>query len=111
MSNLKTLTILGGLHTWEKQNLVTKFDKRGAYDDLKCANCGALAKRRGFTEFIETSLNTPNICPKGRQIKTPDKIKIIEVDAQGKAFSNLIPGSEHFVVSPPFGYKNDLNGL
>jgi hypothetical protein len=107
----KTLYLTGGLHDWQKQNLITKKDKRGFYDDYKCANCGALGKRRGFVEFIETPLSTYLNCPKGKTLKVPTKIKITFCNGSGVNFSNLTPGSEHFVITPPKGYLNDSRGV
>lgn len=39
------------------------------------------------------------------------KIKVTKCTAYGKVFSNLLPDSEHEVVTPPQGYKNDHSGV
>ena len=39
------------------------------------------------------------------------KIKVIHCEAFGKVFDNLIPNSEHIIIEPPFGYKNDKFGI
>ena len=43
--------------------------------------------------------------------KKMGKIKITQMQAVGKAFANLTPGSEHAVVNPPKGQKNGERGL
>lgn len=39
------------------------------------------------------------------------KIKITFCNAQGGQFANLTPGSEHEVIDPPKGHKNDNRGV
>ena len=52
-----------------------------------------------------------HLCPKAPKKEIPLKIKVTRCTANGKAFSNLLPNSEHAVVTPPLGYRNDHTGV
>jgi len=39
-------------HQWEKQNLVTKTDKIGLYDEYRCERCGVTVKRYGLGPIV-----------------------------------------------------------
>ncbi len=41
----------------------------------------------------------------------PKKVKVTQCTAFGKIFDNLTPDSEHDVVKPIPGYKNDETGV
>lgn len=110
------VSIKKSLHSFEKKNLVTISSKgrKGGYDILECSKCGIQGKRYSLTtvEISEAySKEKAFLCPNASAIKIPQKIKVIYCNAKGKAFSNLIPNSEHEVVSPPDGYKNDHTGV
>ena len=101
-------------HEWDKKNLVTIPSRKGGYDKLQCKNCGIKAKRftLGRVEIPETYKREKAFrCPKAVSKEAPKKIKVIFCTAHGKAFGNIIPESEHEVITPPQGYKNDRTGV
>lgn len=109
-----TINLNEGGHVWEKQNLVTIFNGRKHYDIYKCKNCGIEGKTNSLiTISLKESLSSENIfnC-KGKIHKDlPTRIKITNCTAAGPQFQNLTQNSEHDVVTPPNGYKNDYTGL
>jgi hypothetical protein len=108
-SNIKTSG-----HVWEKQNLVTISRQGKMFDEMVCKNCGMKGKRFGF-ESVEVSekYNVKNVhsCPKRVPIDIPKRIKVTYCYANGKKFENLLRDSEHDVITPPNGYKNDHTGV
>jgi len=102
-------------HNWDKKNLVSKPGKKGHYDEVECTNCGIKGRRYGFTEVsISESYSKEKAfnCPKAPPLCIPERIKITFCTASGRAFGNLIPGSEHDVLEcPPEPYKNDNSGV
>lgn len=108
-SNIKT-----SQHDWEKKNLVTLNSRGRMFDKVVCKNCGMKGRRYGF-ETVEVSSNykIQNVhnCPKATVKEVPKKVKVTICTASGNAFLNLQPGSEHEVITPPNGYKNDHTGV
>lgn len=98
-------------HKLEKQNLITKKNKLGLYDEYKCTKCGLRGKRYTLGEDLVVdgrfSSAKAGDCPDAGM---PAKIKITHCLAYGKVFVNLTPGSIHEVVSPPKG-RNNKNGV
>ncbi len=98
-------------HILEKQNLVTRQDKSGFYDEYKCTQCGIRGKRYGLSEFLQVdgrfSKSKVGFCP---NVEVSKSIRIIQCNAFGKHFKNLIPGSIHKVVPMPHNQNND-NGV
>jgi len=92
-------------HNFEKQNMMTKFDRRGSYDEFKCSLCGLSGKAYNLKEVFvsEKSAKKAHNCPKAN---TPIKIQITQCGAFGKLFKNLIPRSIHYVVPTPEGHDN-----
>lgn len=108
-SNIKT-----SQHVWEKKNLVTVNRHGKMFDEMVCKNCKMKGRRYGF-EYVEVSekykFDNVHLCPKAEPIEIPIKVKVTRCNAYGKVFSNLLPGSEHDVLTPPTGYKNDHEGV
>lgn len=108
-SNIKT-----SQHVWEKQNLVTVNRRGKMFDEMVCKNCKMKGRRFGF-ESVEVSENykfeNVHLCPKAEPIEIPEKVKVTNCTASGKAFENLTPNSIHEIVTPPSGYKNDHTGV
>lgn len=101
-------------HICMKQNLVTISKSGRMYDKMKCSLCGMEGKRYGFThvEVLEKyKEENVHLCPNAKPIEIPKKIKVIRCLASGAPFKNLLPNSEHEVVTPPTGYKNDHTGV
>lgn len=102
-------------HDFEKQNLVTLKGRKGTYDLMKCKHCGMTGKRINIetvTVGNNYSFKNANDCPKAPKVNIENKrIKVTFCTANGKAFSNLTPHSEHDIVTPPEGYKNDHTGV
>lgn len=92
-------------HKFEKQNLVTMFDRQGQYDVYKCSACGLSGKARDLASVSVSGSNKKRVlnCPKAVLVR---RIRIINCSAYGKAFENLKPGSIHDVISPPAGHDN-----
>ena len=92
-------------HNFEKQNLVTQFDRRGQYDVYKCSRCGLSGKARDLVNVDVGSNNKKRAhnCPKAEVIQ---RVRITKCHAVGKLFENLHPGTLHDVVAPPAGYDN-----
>lgn len=101
-------------HDWHKENLVGRKSKRGVYDVMVCKNCGVKGRRYNF-EYVEVSESyrheKAKLCPKAEKPKIPKKIKVTMCIAFGYDFSNLLPDTEHEVVTPPFGYENNPYGV
>lgn len=101
-------------HEWDKQNLVTLRDRKGAYDAMICRNCGIKGKRRNLA-FIEVSDNYSHNkvikCKNAPDIEIPLTVRVKKCTAVGSAFSNMTPGSVHNVIEPPKPYKNDHSGV
>lgn len=101
-------------HDWEKQNLVTISRRGKMFDEMVCANCGMKGRRYGF-ESVEVSENykfeNVHLCPKAKPVEIPEKVRVTNCTALGKAFENLTPNSIHEIVTPPSGYKNDHTGV
>ncbi|GGB82740.1 hypothetical protein GCM10007424_23470 [Flavobacterium suaedae] len=101
-------------HDFEKTNLVTKYSRKGNYDDYKCTNCGMKGKSYRLNEIqVSDTYSSSNVanCKKAPLFQPPKKIKITQCTASGEAFKNLTNGSVHDVVTPPEGYKNDYRGV
>lgn len=99
-----------GGHTWEKQNLVTVTKAGGSYDEMRCSNCGIKGRRYDLANVSVSenySMSKVYNCPKQKEQPLPVRIRITDCRANGKIFSNLIPGSEHDVVSAPKGQNNN----
>lgn len=98
-------------HNLEKQNLVTRQNIYGLYDEYKCTQCGIHGKRYGLSGYLQVdgrfSKSKVASCPDAKVSKS---IKIIQCNAFGKHFENLIPGSVHKIVSTPPKQNND-NGV
>lgn len=102
-----------GGHVWEKQNLVTVFKNGKYYDILKCKDCGIVAKTTSLTAIeLKGSYSSQKVyhCL-GEYKRNAVRIKVTQCGANGKAFENLLPNSEHEVITPPDGYVNNHTGL
>jgi len=108
---MKTIDLSNTIHRFEKQNLITVIGKKTNYDILKCTKCGIKGKRYGISNEIILDGRTANNkiinCDGSSKVQ---KIKITNCTANGRQFSNLIPGSIHDVIIPPKGYKNGDRG-
>lgn len=102
-------------HDFEKQNLVSL--KNGS-DRLKCKNCGI----EGLTMYLTIlkvkgsySQNKVENCIYKKSdleaLRKDKKIRITFCQAQGSAFENLIPDSEHIVIGAPKGQKENTMGV
>jgi len=101
-------------HEWSKQNLVTLTSRRGGYDQVACIHCKMKGKRFGFeTVEVSETYSKQNVmnCPKAPKKEIPRKVRVTRCTANGEVFSNLKPNSEHDVIEPPIGYKNDQTGV
>lgn len=71
-------------------------------------------RRYGF-ESVEVSetykFENVHLCPKIPPKVIAQRIKVTICTANGKAFGNILPNTEHEVVTPPQGYKNDHTGV
>lgn len=98
-------------HDLEKQSLTTQQNKYGFYDEYKCTQCGIRGKQYGLSEFLQIdgrlSKSKVASCPDAKVSKS---IKIIQCNAFGKHFENLIPGSTHKIIPTPLNQNND-NGV
>lgn len=105
-----TMDIKAGGHVWEKQNMVTISKKRRHYDQMKCSVCGLQGKvySLGQIDIQVRSAKKGFAC---KAYKAPIKIQITICRAVGDRFSNLTPGSEHAIIEPPHGYRNDGTGV
>jgi len=97
-------------HNFEKQNLVTVRDRTGTYDFYKCSLCGLTGKQyfMGIVTVSDRIKSTSAMCPKS---KIPQRIRITQCRAIGKAFDNLTPGSVHDVIETPEGELARLSGV
>ena len=90
-----------GGHTWEKTNIVTKVDRKGAYDHYRCKNCGIEGKSYSLG-LIEVS-----VCYKDKLAHCPNakhtKVKVVHCNAAGKVFAKFTPGSIHDIIEAPDG--------
>lgn len=103
-----------GGHNWEKQNLVTIMDRKGHYDIYKCSKCGMQAKSDTISTIkLKGSYSIENVynCKGDNSINELNRIRITNCTAQGKSFENLKPNTEHSIITPPEGYKNDHTGV
>lgn len=99
-------------HKWEKQNLVTVLNGRKHYDIMKCAKCGIFGKTTSLTTIkVKSTYSKEKIFNCDGRSDVPKRIKIKYCQACGPQFKNLLPDSEHDVVTPPAGYKNDHTGV
>lgn len=88
-------------HVFDKLNLITLFDKKGSYDNLKCKNCGLEGKSR-MLGTIEVRKNKPcklNELRKG-------SVKILMDLPLGAKGANLLIGTIHELVEPPKDRKD-----
>lgn len=94
-----------GGHHWEKQNLVSKESRKGAFDEYTCSNCGIKGKSYtlGMIEVTERYKGKLAKC-KGQQ--KSKQVKVKHCQAVGPQFANLKDGSIHTIIDPPHGYDN-----
>lgn len=107
------ISLTQGGHHWEKQNLVTIFDGSKNYDVMKCKNCGIVGKTSSIATIkLKGSYSHETVynC-KNSDSTIPARIKVTKCAAHGKLFGNLTDDSEHDVIEPPAGYKNDFTGV
>ena len=98
---MKTVNFKYGGHKWEKQNLVTRHDRNGFFDEYQCKCCGIVGK--SYTMGI---IDIPDrYFENGRHICTSksSKVKVKFCTAHGEAFANMTPGSIHEIIKPPQG--------
>lgn len=91
-----------GPHNWQKSNLMTQSDSKGAYDQMVCTKCGCKGKRRGLhTVEVDDRFSDEKIhnCTGER----PAKVEITSESASqaGPQFANLKVGTTHKTVDPP----------
>ncbi len=99
-----------GGHIWEKQNLITKFSKRGAYDIYRCSKCGltGISRQLGRIEIDGRRIKIAQKCPHATHTSNKGRtIKITRCTAIGKAFENCIPNSVHKLITPPSDRPQD----
>lgn len=104
---------VNGSHAWKKLNLITISSRHGGYDEMICENCGLKGRRYQLdTVYVSASYSYSKAfdCPENK-CQIPQRVKVIQCFAQGGCFSNLTPNSEHNVIEPPKGYKNDSSGV
>lgn len=94
-------------HRFTKQNLVTKSNRKGTYDEYKCKDCGLSGRRYGLSGYVTVKKNKQ--CSFSPTI--PKEITITRCNAVGPQFENLTPGSKHMVIEPPHGYLNSHSGV
>lgn len=78
-----------------------------------CKNCGIKGRRyRLDIVYVSESYSCSKAfeCPTPTY-KIPKRVKVTFCKAVGSRFLNLTPNSEHDVVEPPKGYKNDETGV
>ena len=94
-----------GSHHWEKQNMMTKKDRNGMFDEYVCSCCGIKGKSYtlGYIDVLNRYDAKLRKC-KGAQKTT--RVKVVHCEAVGPQFSNLTDGSIHDVITPPSGQKN-----
>lgn len=108
------IRITEGQHEWEKQNTITVFKGNKHFDIMKCKKCGITGRTTSLAEIsLKGSYAHDNVyfCKGNRINDVPVEIQIKKVHAFGPAFKNLSPGSNHIVIEPPKGYKNDHTGV
>ena len=102
-------------HVWIKKNLMTIMGRNGGYDELVCENCKMKGRLYTLgTVRISETYKSENafLCKKAPKVDYLKKVIVItRCYAEGKVFENLTPKSEHEVVTPPEGYKNDTSGV
>lgn len=101
-------------HVFEKKNLMTIMGRRGGYDELVCKLCGIKGRSYSLGVIrIAESYKRENsfLCKKAPPIEVKKRVKVLRCNANGKIFANITPNSEHDVVTPPVGYKNDHTGV
>jgi hypothetical protein len=105
-------------HDFEKKNLVTIPSSRGGYDELVCKKCGIKGKtfqlgilqvKGSYSrEKVENCILTKEEMKSGNTGRT---IIITICTAQGPAFKNVTPDSEHVVIETPKGQTIDSKGV
>lgn len=101
-------------HVFEKKNLMTIMGRKGGYDELVCKLCGMKGRSYslGSIKIAETyKRENVFLCKKALPFNVAQRVKVSYCNATGKAFGNITPNSEHDVVTPPEGYKNDHTGV
>lgn len=101
-------------HTWAKSNLVTITTGKKPYDAMHCEKCGIKGRRYNLAEImIDGRYNEDKVmsCPFAKASNKPKRVKVTHCAAVGSQFENLVDGSEHDVIAPPIGYKNDHKGV
>ncbi len=108
---MNSLDMVSTNHKLEKQNLTSKKNECGWYDEYTCIKCGLRGKRYTLKEdlVIDGRFSAEKVgnCS---DAEAPQTIKITHCSAHGKVFENLIPESIHKVVPPPEG-QNNKNGV
>ncbi len=105
---------VNGSHAWEKKNLITISSRHGGYDEMICKNCGIRGRRyRLDIVYVSESYSLSKAfnCPIANEVVIPKRVKVTLCLAVGSQFRNLTPNSEHDVIEPPKGYKNDHTGV
>ena len=111
------ILLKGSNHTWGKSNLVTITTGKKPYDAIYCEKCGIKGKRYNLAEaVISGRYNKDKVasCPYAEASNAndiPKRVRVVNCIANGSRFENLTSGSEHDVVTPPSGYKNDHTGV
>lgn len=102
---MKKVTMNYGGHQWVKQNLVTKENSKGLFDEYTCSNCGIKGKSYtlGMIEVPEQYKAKLSKC-KGQQ--KSKQVKVKHCQAVGSQFANLKDGSIHTIIDPPHGCDN-----
>lgn len=101
-------------HVFKKKNLMTIMGRKGGYDELVCELCGVKGRTYslGVVRIAETyKRENVFLCKKALPVEVKKRVKVSLCTASGKAFGNITPDSEHDVVTPPVGYKNDHTGV
>lgn len=103
-----------GGHVWNKLNLVGQESRKGIYDTYQCKECGIKGRsyRLGVIEIPKSySKKKVDNCLNGAMGKIGTVIRITHCAAFGPIFKNLTSGSEHVVIEPPVGHKEDSRGV
>lgn len=103
---MKYIDMSGSPHDFNKENLVTLKDRRGQHDLMKCNKCGIKGKRRTLDNTIEvkgsySDLKVNNCTNAVSESTIGEKVRVIECNANGPQFANLLSGSEHETVASP----------
>jgi hypothetical protein len=117
-NKMRNINLKNTDHKFEKTNLITITKGGKIYDEMKCSGCGLTGKRYGITDYVSidgriSEYNSLNC--KGKTNNSDEylgKIVVVIVcTATGPVFNNLKPRSEHKIISPPDGYKNNGSGV